>query len=344
MIAPIMAKRVTLQTIAEATGLAKPSVSQILNGHGTYPEATRARVIAAAKRLGYRKHAGAEGMIRGSLRAIALLLAPEERDSLLPSALLDGIERACAENRYLLNLARLPEQATEDVPRVLEQLLVDGLLILYNARVPQRMIDIIHEHRVPVIWLNDRRARDAAYPDDHQAGRVATAHLLDLGHRRVAWCCANWPRGVEPGHYSAIDRRAGYRAAMVEAGLEPCELVPERELRPEDRVAWLHAVLAASDRPEALVCYNGEDAHAAYVAAVAQGLQPGRDLSLVQIDDRQRSPIGVQFTTALLPFADLGRRAVDLLIARIANQSRPAKSIVLPVQLLPGATSGPPRR
>ncbi|MDA3959763.1 MAG: LacI family DNA-binding transcriptional regulator [Planctomycetota bacterium] len=337
-------ERVTLNTIAEVCGLSRPTISQILNGKGWYREDTRARVLAAADRLGYRKNAAAQSVITGSMHTIGLMLAPSDRDSLLPGGLLAGIEAGVGQHGFLLSLARLPDRdelANGYTPRILEQIVADGLLVLYNARVPEAVASMIDSHRVPVIWLNDRRPSNAIYPDDVMAGRVASECLIEAGHTRIAWCSLTWARGVKPGHYSGVDRREGYLAAMRAARLEPRELVPEQQLVPDQRVAWLRAQLAQPDRPTGLVCYSGEIAHAAYAAALGLGLVPGVDVSIVSIDEKAKSPIGMTFTTACLPFPAMGRLAVKQLITRLDDDAV-ADSTAVPVELVPGDTVGPP--
>jgi DNA-binding LacI/PurR family transcriptional regulator len=265
---------------------------------------------------------------------------------LLPSQMLEGIESAASSREYLLTLARLPDQRLTDagsVPRILHQVLAEGLLILYNAHVPAGMVALIERHQVPAIWLNDRRDHDAVYPDDRGAGAAATRHLIELGHRRIAYVALSWARGQAPGHYSGAERLAGYRDAMRKEGLEPIEIFADRQggLAAGERVPFLVQRLSGADRPTAVLGYNGEMGHAAMGAAIQLGLRLGRDLSVMAIEARQLSELGIEMAAAALPFRELGAVAVEMLLERIAA-GHPLPARMLPVSVVAGQTAGPP--
>ncbi|MDA3963248.1 MAG: LacI family DNA-binding transcriptional regulator [Planctomycetota bacterium] len=338
--------RVTIRSVAEACEVSVPTVSQILNGKGWYSEATRAKVLATAEQLGYRKNAYAQAVANGRFGAVALLLAAQHASSLLPAGMLAGIERAIGEREQILSLARLPDQTLTDagyVPRILQQLSCDGLLILYNSKVPKRMVELVETHGLPAIWLNDQREQDAVRPDDRMAGRLAVEHLVAHGHRRIAYAALGWSKKRHATHYSGREREIGYLEAMQAAGLEPYIIGPDDGpgLEYAERFAYMREQFAAGRVPPAVIGYNGENAAVVVGTAIAAGLTLGRDISVVSIDDQNRLDIGLFVDLVRLPFQAMGRASVEMLMERLEHGGH-CESRVLPVEVVPHGSVGPP--
>src|SRR6185295_16580276 len=180
---------VTIKEIAERSGLSVPTVSQVLNNKGhRYRSETCKRVLKAVRELGYRPNSSARAIRMGRFNCVALLLSTERHKSFLPNELLRGIHDGVAEHDYHMSLTVLPDDKLTSqgfVPKILRQWMADGLLINYHVDVPQRMIELIHEHGIPSVWINTKQKSDCAFPDDLGASREATEKLLALGHRRI---------------------------------------------------------------------------------------------------------------------------------------------------------------
>lgn len=336
---------VTLEEIAAAAGVSRNTVSRALNGKtkeiwpSTVRRANRIRRIAA--RMGYRPNSAARAMGRGRFGCAALLLSTEPGRSTLPGRLLDGVHNALAGHDMSLALAKMPDEALTDeafVPKVLRELMADGLLINYNREVPAKMIELIDDQGIPAIWINSKREKDCVHPDDLGAGQAATEHLLSLGHRHIAYVSFS-PVG-SPKHYSEADRQAGYEAAMARAGLKPRLIQPGAGEEPGDRLAWARRWLAGPDRPTGIVAY----AHGPLVkyAASTLGLRAPDDLSVLSFAEQQEVGLGEPDTTMVIPAAAMGKTAVEMLVERLRAPSEGLEPRVLPIALVNGRTTGPP--
>jgi DNA-binding LacI/PurR family transcriptional regulator len=338
---------VTLKRIAEQCGLSLQTVGAVLAGKDALfrPE-TVARVKAAADKLGYRPNSAAKAMRSGRFGCAALVLSDDPWRSTLFRPQITGIDHALTAAGMHLAHALIPEQDLRErgqVPKIVGELMADGLLINYNTGIPEALEQVITRHRLPAIWMNARRAQDCVHPDDEGAGRLATAHLLELGHRRIAYVDYGHATEQPDQHYSAADRRLGYERAMRAAGLQPRLITTPRSLPPAQVLAAARGWLSAADRPTAVVTYSERDAEPILYAATAQlSLQVPRDLSIVTIADDPADHTGVALATVILPRYDLGRVAVEMLLERIAAPKRVLPARCLPARLAAGVSTGPP--
>src|ERR1043165_3537917 len=284
---------VPLKRIAEHCGLSLQTVGAVLSGKADLfrPE-TVAKVQRAAAQLGYRPNSAAKAMRSGRFDSVALVLSDDPWRSTLFRPQLNGIDHALlAAGKHLIH-ALVPEQDLRErgqVPRIIGELMTDGLLINYNTGIPEALDQAITRHRLPAIWMNAKRADNCVFPDDEGAGRLATQHLLALGHRRIAYVDYCHATTQPDQHYSAWDRQAGYEQAMRVAELRP-RIVTSPHSIPSSRIPTAaRAWLAAPDRPTAVVTYCEREAEPILYAATALlGLQVPRDLSIVTTADEQR--------------------------------------------------------
>ncbi len=336
----------TLKSIAARCGLSAQTVTCVLNGkaHLFRPE-TRERVLKAAAELAYRPNAAAKAMRSGRFDCVALVLSPRSVDSSLFSDFLRGVDGALVSAGLHLVHAPLPEgwNGDDSGPKILGQRLADGLLVNFNAGIPQAVVDGIGRTGLPAVWVNCRRPSACVHPDDLGAGRMATEHLLKLGHRRIAYLDEGYGALTPEVHYSTRDRQAGYVEAMRAAGLPPQVIRSATPLPSARRLASALAWLRAKDRPTAIVAYSPTDALPVLHAATAVlRLRVPQDLALVTIDDQIADQSGVALTTVVIPRYELGRAAVAMLLERIAQPRRARKPVVLACRLVAGSSSGRP--
>ena len=216
----------TIKDVARASGVSAQTVWRILNGKNkNNNENTAQRVVSAADELGYRANSSAKAMRSGRFGSVALLLSEYSGLSLLPVERREGIQDVLGEQEINLILSRFSNDALtnqERLPRILREIMADGLLINYNANLPQPMVDIISQYQIPAVWINSRQPADCVYPDDRDAGRGSAAkRLLTLGHRRIGFAYA-----APTSHYSFAERIAGYEEVMQESRHLPTRLVP----------------------------------------------------------------------------------------------------------------------
>ena len=343
------AARPTVKDVAAQAGVASSAVCVVLNGanggNTGVSAAARARILEAAQTLGYRRNGSAAAARSGRFHGVTLLLSTVRTRSFLPVEMLDGICEALAAEDLNLSISRVPDEKLASqgyIPKVLREQMSDGLLVNYTYALPEPLEQLIARHHIPAIWMNRKTRNDCVYPDDFGAGVLATRHLIELGHTRIAFS----PH-VETGHYSAVERRAGYETAMREAGLKPLILQPRHagmltmnEWR-ELAASWKSA---PSARPTALVDYTPTSALAARLALAEVGLGVPAQISIVtfgpQVVDNYFAPL----TTCLLPEHELGRVAVALLRQKIEAPDEMLEPQTVECQLSAATSSAPPVR
>jgi DNA-binding LacI/PurR family transcriptional regulator len=345
-----MKTRVTTATVAAHTGLSRATVTHVLNGRAEAlrirPE-TRQRVLTAAQELGYRPNASARALQAGRFHNIALVQATTL--PYLPSPLLTGIARALAERNLHLSFAQVDDPVMDDagyLPKVMQELWADGLLINRIVGLPAAFIDAARSQRTPAIFLNVQQEFDCVHPDDRAAGILATEHLLALGHTRIVYVGGETP-GRE--HYSQADRRDGYERAMRAAGLVPevLHLPPDpmttSQALVDRRLAALSAYLdAAAPRPTAIVAYELAEALAVIHAAHQRGWRLPDNLSLVMFHADIEPRLCLPVTVVSNAIAQVGQEAVRLIVEKIEAPERRIPARVLAPELIPGGTCAPP--
>ena len=324
---------ITQRQLATELGVSQMAVSFALNDKPGVNAETRQRILEAASAAGYRPNAAARATRSGSTRSVELILGLHEGVSRIPTGLLEGLEHALDLQGLHLTLSRLPdEKLTEEgyLPRVMREVATDGLLINYTHRFPAELVELIAQHRIPAIWLNAPVETNCVRPDDHAAGRLAAEHLLALGHRDPALFFV-----AKPEHSSGECRRLGFERAVRDAGGTPRVHVtaarPYREIRTDvrtdERLALTRAWLAREDRPTAVVAYSHAEASMLLLAAARLGLRVPDDLSIISIADEVSPFLGTPLTTVVLPWAAIGRTAVEALCQHFQSRSRAVKPL-----------------
>lgn len=334
---------VTIADIAARVKKSPQVVSAVLNGGRSGSKAsvaTQELVRQAAAEMGYRPNAAARAVSLGRFESVGLLLSTVTWKSALRTETLMAITLALAERELRLTVCGLTDDTLNDdgaLPTTLHRTHADGFLVCYDTAIPERMRTLLDELGVPVVWLNSLHAANCVVPDEEQAGRLVTEHLLALGHRRIAYL-DTFPR--DPGnHFASAAKAAGFLAAMKRAGVPPL-WANHRPLSWEERPAAIHRLLSSPQRPTAIVTADGDDDPAAVMyAAQGLGLVVPRDLSLATIAPHVLYLVGLACTTAVRPVADVGREAVAMLSRQLASPRQRQPPLRLPFTLAVGATS-----
>ncbi|HYU17716.1 MAG TPA: LacI family DNA-binding transcriptional regulator [Chloroflexota bacterium] len=338
---------IRLRDLARQVGVHPSTVSRVLSGDPTarLSQTTRARILQLAAATGYRPNRLARSLKIQRTQILGMLI-PDITNPVF-SVLFRAVEDAAGAAGYNVILCN-----TDDSPARLGQHLrmlgeghVDGLL-LATAHRDDPFIDELRDRGMPYVLLN--RRRDASedcwvVPDDRQGARLAVAHLVALGHRRIAHLAG-------AGDISTTATRlAGFRDAMAEHGLAVDEtLISEAgltEAAGERGMARL-LTLPADRLPTAIFVANDFAALGAVAAARAAGLRVPDDLSVVGYDDIP--PVGwiePALTTVRVPLKPMGRLATEILIQRLGGSLAPAEQpvqVTLSVDLVVRRSSAPP--
>jgi len=303
----------TIARVAALAGVGVGTVSRVLNDSGAVSPATRRRVEEAIDALGYEPSAAARALSTGRTMSIGVVAPFLTQPSVVER--LRGVARRVADAGYQLVL--LDVERPEHVDGALRSCAVngrvDGLLVI-SLPVPEDF----RTGSVPVVRV-DRcgSGLPGVHIDDEAGGRLATEHLIGLGHERIAFIgdTEENPYGFD----SSARRRAGYEAALRDAGLPVhAELIRTGPHSRDVAHALTLALLAAPAPPTAI--FAASDDQALGVVEAAEGAEvpvPGR-LSVVGFDDIEVARYA-GLTTVAQPLESSGTRAVDLLLDALAG-------------------------
>jgi LacI family transcriptional regulator len=329
---------VTVYDIAKAAGVSYSTATRVLNGKANYTRPTYVkqaqRIRAIAEQMGYRPNTAARATSSGRFQAIGVLIRRLEKISFGPHpSYIRGLCKALDEsNQSLIYAPVSPGEVTgPEPPRVLYERMVDGLIVGNNDLLDDQADAALAAARLPTVWLNSKREVNAVFPDDLQGGETVTRHLLERGHRKIAFV-----GNPDSGHYSSTDRVAGYSKAMRSAGGQALPVV--WDIDPRKRLAKVEALLARPDRPTGIVVVD-TDHESVLIAAAKLGLDIPSDLSIVGLGHGQ--PLNsYRVDTYEIPAYWVGYHAVKMLNQRIEDESRPDQPIrAVPYdKLLPGET------
>jgi DNA-binding LacI/PurR family transcriptional regulator len=327
----------SITQIAEEAEVSVMTVSRVLNGFQPVRAKAKARakrIREVAARLGYRKHSAPMAMRKGRFDTIAIMGSNSVERNYLPWQRESGIQDATYEHGLKLMVAREPDETFTDeayVPSILGERMADGLLIDYTNSVPARMPELLKTYRIPAIWMNSKFDSDCIYFADEQAAAEATRHLLEAGHRRIAYWGASPSAGCIK-HYSMSARARGYESAMQKAGLVPryfnAELDDTRKL--PEAVA---GALASDERPTAILTYMQYQSMTLIGELPFLGLKPAEDVSLLTFCNDREISRSLQLTAMITPEYEMGRRAMELLVKKIAAPSGALAPVGLSLKL-----------
>lgn len=321
--------------LAQELGVSPTALSQIVNGKGRFAAATRERVLARVRELGYAPHAGARAARLRRFDAIALFNSREGWLGQLAPQMLDGCASTAAGLGRRLIVETVPVAIGAELERrssLFAHRLCDGLLMNHHLPPSAEMRRLVDACGVPALWLNLDLDQGGIRPDDAAAARHLVQALAGRGRRRLAMVDFNhnhaWAAAIGGAHYSAGVRWNAVKAASGALRL-PVRMLNRDRPPFAERVALLREALAAADAPDGLVCYGESDAQAVLLALAALGREPGREVGIVQFAERPEVA-GRPLSTALIPVRELGVAAVTALCAAIEAGER-----VLPSRTVP---------
>jgi len=338
-------RRITSYDVAKAAGVSQTTVSFVLNqvAEANISEETRQRVVAAVEELGYVPDAAAQALVRGRTQIIGVVVTTLEDPFI--GALVQTIESAAYDQGYVVILASsndIPEREVA-AARMLQSRRVDGVIVA-SSRASALYKGQLEQPRVPVVVINrltepsDQLVFSVGV-DNRHGGNIATAHLIQKGHRRVAYVAS------PPDRSDNKERMAGYRQALADAGIvySPSLVVQGTGDTDGGRRA-LPVLLSLDEPPSAVFCYNDLTAIGLIDAARRAGLALPQDLAIVGFDDIAFAQFcHPPLTTIAQPIGEMGTKAIELLLALLSEDAQGTVSgsnVTIQGQLVVRASSG----
>ena len=329
-------KRVTLADVARSAGVSQTAASFVLSGRRKemrISEDVEARVLQAASETGYRPNIVSRSLRTGTSHTIGFI---SDTVATTPFAghLIWGALDAAREHGHLLFIGET--EGDPDLERELIEAMhdrgVDGIVLasMYTRKValPKTLT------RGPAVLLNavpaTRAKIPSVLPDEVEAGRTAAGVLLDAGHRDGICLVGGGPEPnrVPKDSLAASQRLQGISAALVAAGVEVAGAVPCYDWQPDVGYGATQTLLKKR-KPSALICFNDRLALGAYQALADAGLAVPEDVSVVSFDDDLiASWVKPQLTTVALPHYELGRVAIDVLLAENPPQRSNGRAMI----------------
>ncbi|MGW0485645.1 LacI family DNA-binding transcriptional regulator [Nonomuraea sp. NPDC003214] len=323
--------------VAREAGVSHQTVSRVLNGHPNVRADTRARVEAAITRLGYRRNLTARALVTRRSRTLGVI----SFDTTLygPASTIYGIEQAARTAGYFVSIVSLKSIDADSVRDAIAYLTdqgVDGIVVVapqHSASqaleslpigTPAVAVEATHRADIPVVRI-----------DQAEGARMATRHLLDLGHETV------WHVSGPAGWLETEGRLRGWREALEEAGRP----VPEPLTGDWSPRAGYEAGrrLAATAGVTAVFAANDQMALGVLRALSEEGVKvPGR-ISVVGFDDIPESAFfSPPLTTVRQDFDVVGRHCIEMLLRQLDAGPGPYERLVVPPGFVVRSSTAPP--
>lgn len=313
-------KRATLADVAALAGVSPTAASLVLNNRPGSRLSIQAaeRIRAAADRLDYRPNPAARSLRMGKTHTVAFL-SDDVTITRYASAMIRGVLDVAEQHRHTVLMAETgsnPRRVREALRAMLDRqpdAVLFGMMGAKEIDVPKVPAGL------PVALINSTSplGYPSVLPAEFEAGRAVAQTLVDAGHRDIAIIGLDVESASDPRlSVTVAERYRGIFDALGAAGVEPCWAYPTFLWEPEVGYRAMRKLLASPARPTGLICLNDRLAFGAYQALGEAGRRVPDDLSVVSFDDDIIACyLRPGLTTAAIPYEEMGRRAMAMLMS-----------------------------
>jgi DNA-binding LacI/PurR family transcriptional regulator len=329
-----------MRDVAKLAGVSHQTVSRVLNEHPNVRQETRARVLEAMESLDYRRNLAARTLVTRQSHTLGIV--GFETTLFGPASMLYGIEDAARTAGYLVSIATFGSLERRPVLEAVDRLrqhAVDGIIAIAPKHAVTDALTQVPAGLscVAVGGAGGTDAVPTVRVDNAAGARLATRHLLDLGHRTVHHVAGpgDWPEAQE--------RIAGWRDTLIAAGVVVPPVLPQ-SWNAETGYGQGQA-LARDPAVTAIFCANDRIALGVLRALHEAGRKVPEEVSVVGFDDMPDSGYFLPpLTTIRQDFAELGRLSLTLLLKHMADPESPGHVVVTPALVMRASTARPVQR
>jgi LacI family transcriptional regulator len=322
----------TIKEVAALAGVSSATVSHVINSTRFVSDAVRDQVLNAMKSLDYRPNDLARSLRSGVTHTLGLII-PDSANPFF-AELGHCIENAAFKAGYSVILCNTENDLKKELlyMDVLTKKLVDGMIFVAAGENADTFKNLV-ELDIPVVVMDrnfDGIDLEVVSSDNHQGGLLATNHLIQLGHRRIA--CVTGPSRINP----SSKRLDGYKEALAANGIamDP-QLICQGDFHPESGYVAARTWLSMPEPPTAVFACNDLMAMGVIKAAHTKGLHVPDDLALVGYDDIDLATYtNPPLTTIRQPKVEMGLTALQIILDRIKEKDQAPQKIQLPVSLV----------
>lgn len=336
-----------LKELAAKLGLSPTTVSRALNGYPEVNEATRERVVAAARRHNYRPNARAIRLATGRALAVGHVIPVVTHNEIMNPIFGDfisGSGEVYSRNGYEMILSVVPDELEEATYRdLVSRGTVDGVIV-HAPKTNDPRIRALKEMELPFVVHGRSTGSDLDYNwvdvNNRRAFLRATEFLLDLGHRRIALV-----NGLETMDFG-VRRRLGFADALAARGLQADPgLITSGQMTEISGWRAAEDALSRAEPPTAFLCASMLQGMGVRRAVEGRGLKLGRDISVIIFDDdlsylRNGEDVPI-FTATRSSVREAGKLAAEMLLQAINQPDSPPQHRLLEAELILGQSTGP---
>ncbi|OLT20542.1 LacI family transcriptional regulator [Ornithinimicrobium sp. CNJ-824] len=328
----------TLEDVAARAGVSRATASRVVNGDPRVRESARTSVTAAVAELGYLPNRAARSLVVREPDSVAVLVQePDERIFADPffSGMLRGVsQRLAGTPLQMVLLMGEPERDAERMERYLRAGHTDGVIVV-SAHRGDGLVSVLTETRLPTVFVGRPLTEDTSFAyvdvDNRDGGRLAARRLIERGCRRIG--TVTGPTDMAAG----IDRLAGWRDALIEAGM-PTDAVQHGDFTPQGGAEAVRRLLAAHPDVDGIFVASDLMAAAAMAELQAAGRRVPQDMAIVGFDASTAAAMTrPPLTTVANPVSQMAARATELLLQLLRGE--PVRPEVLPTRLVEGGTA-----